>query len=102
MDRRIRAAFSIPLRRSDIVSRWYSGDEIVILFDSDSDEEGAARKLSDLEESATRWDISFQHEVGTWDVGRESIVALVDRLAERNRKRALRRSEKERKGDGDG
>ena len=43
---RVRATFSVPFRRSDMVARWYSGDEIVILFDSDR--QGAERKLREL------------------------------------------------------
>ena len=33
VDRRVKEMFSVSFRRSDIVARWYSGDEIVILFD---------------------------------------------------------------------
>jgi hypothetical protein len=46
VDRRVQSTFSVPFRRSDIVVRWYSGDEIVILFDSERD--GAERKMEEL------------------------------------------------------
>lgn len=83
VDRRIREAFAIPFRRSDIVARWYSGDEIVILFDSDV--EGARRKMEELMESASRQGLSFTHELGVWAVGTADIVEVVNGLSERNR-----------------
>ena len=76
---RIKDAFSVYFRRSDIVARWFSGDEIVILFDADR--EGAIHKLEQLKTSAARRDISFVHEVGEWQVGREAIEETIDKLA---------------------
>jgi len=92
VDRRIKKAFAIPLRRSDIVARWYSGDEIVILFDSD--EQGAVRKVEELKRSAARQDLTFEYEIGAWDVGVESISDVVEALTERNRRRARSAGEK--------
>jgi diguanylate cyclase (GGDEF)-like protein len=83
VDRLVRAAFSIPMRSSDIVARWYSGDEIVILFDSDR--EGALRKVHELEESAATLGLTFTCEVGTWNVGVQGIVDVVDALSSANR-----------------
>jgi diguanylate cyclase (GGDEF)-like protein len=80
VNRRIRRAFEISLRRSDIVARWYSGDEIVIIFDSDS--EGADRKMEELRASASQQGLTFCHAVGTWDVGLMSIQDMVKRLTE--------------------
>ena len=83
VDRRVKAAFSIPMRSSDIVARWYSGDEIVILFDNDR--ESALQKLHALEESAAAQGLSFSFEVGTWNVGVQGIVDVVDALSSANR-----------------
>ena len=80
VDRRIKNAFSIPFRRSDIVARWYSGDEIVILFDADV--AGAKRKIRDLEASAGRYGLSFQHGMGTWNVSEKPITEIVKQLSQ--------------------
>jgi diguanylate cyclase (GGDEF)-like protein len=79
VNQRIKDAFSVYFRRSDIVARWFSGDEIVILFDSGT--EGAVHKLEQLKTSAERRDITFVHEVGEWQVGREAIEETIHRLA---------------------
>jgi len=78
VDRRIRQAFAIPLRRSDIVARWYSGDEIVILFDADR--EAARRKVEQLAQSARSQGLSFQYAIGDWEVGVEPIEDVVEEL----------------------
>ena len=82
VDARIQASFSaISLRRSDLVARWYSGDEIVILFDSDRP--FADSKIADLQESAKAQGLSFTYAVGEWDVGKESIEEVVKELSDR-------------------
>ena len=81
VDRRIRETFSIPFRSSDLVARWYSGDEIVVLFDSD--EEGARTKVAGIRESAHRNGLDFVYEIGVWDVGRSNVVEVVDDLSAR-------------------
>jgi GGDEF domain-containing protein len=79
VDRRIRTSFAIPFRSSDIVARWYSGDEIVILFDSDA--AGAERKLGELRESAAAQDLASASAVGSWEVGRQNIEDVISVLA---------------------
>ncbi len=79
VDRRIQAAFSVPFRRSDVVARWYSGDEMVILFDGDRPL--AENKLSELEESSRQNGLTFKYNVDDWEVGTQSIEEVVDRLA---------------------
>ena len=79
VDRRIKATFSVPFRRSDVVARWYSGDEIVILFDSQRD--GAERKLVELADSARRQGLTFKCDIGEWEVGKEPVEDIVDQLA---------------------
>ncbi|MEW6755701.1 MAG: hypothetical protein AB1505_32695 [Candidatus Latescibacterota bacterium] len=79
VDRRVQATFALPLRRSDIVARWYSGDEIVILFDSDR--AGAERKMAELADSARRQGLTFVHRIGEWEVGRQEVEQVVNALA---------------------
>ena len=79
VDRRIQETFSVPFRRSDVVARWYSGDEIVILFDSDR--LGADKKIEELTRSAGGQGLTFKHDIGDWDVGKESIEDVIEVLA---------------------
>ena len=69
----------MPFRRSDVVARWYSGDEIVILFDADRSV--AQRKIAQLEESAAKQGLTFEYAIGEWDVGKRGIEDVVDELA---------------------
>jgi hypothetical protein len=78
VDRRISAAFGGLFRRSDVVARWYSGDEIVILFDADR--EAARRKVEQLMQSARSQGLSFQYAIGDWEVGVEPIEDVVEEL----------------------
>ena len=81
INRRIRAIFSIPFRRSDLIARWFSGDEIVILFDAD--EEFALRKIGQLEEAARQQGMAFHFQLGIWDVGKDPVEKVIDELAEK-------------------
>lgn len=89
VDRRIRATFAIPFRRSDLVARWYSGDEIVILFDSDRP--GAEHKLSELRESAGRQGLTFVSEIGEWQVGQQPVIEAINALSQRSSQKKLAR-----------
>jgi len=73
------------LRRSDVVARWFSGDEIVILLDSD--EQGARRKIEELVESAGKEGMTFYAELGQWEVGKSKIEDVVEKLADKVNKR---------------
>jgi GGDEF domain-containing protein len=87
VNERIRTAFSVFYRRSDVVARWFSGDEIVILFDSDG--AGAVRKIEQLEEAARRQGLTFTYRLGEWEVGKQAIEEVIDGLAEQvNREKA--------------
>lgn len=79
VDRRISAAFGGLFRRSDVVARWYSGDEIVILFDTDR--EAALRKVEQLAQSARAQGLTFTYAIGEWEVGKKPIEDVVDPLA---------------------
>lgn len=85
VDQRVKATFSIPFRRSDLVARWYSGDEIVILFDSDMD--GAELKIAQLREAARKNGLTFTYEIGGWGVGHQSIINVIDDLSNKNCKK---------------
>jgi len=79
VDRRISATFGGLFRRSDVVARWYSGDEIVILFDADR--EAALRKVDQLARSGRAQGLTFKYATGQWEVGVEPIEEVVDKLA---------------------
>ena len=79
VDRRVKSTFSDPFRRSDIVARWYSGDEIVILFDSDR--AGAVSKMDELNHSASTQGLSFKFVFGDWEVGKTYIEEVVDEMS---------------------
>jgi GGDEF domain-containing protein len=79
VDRRIRSALSINLRASDLMARWYSGDEIVILFDGDL--EFAGKKIKELRESSSKNGLSFKYNVGMWEVGKKPIEVVIDDLS---------------------
>jgi GGDEF domain-containing protein len=97
VDRRVRATFSIPFRRSDLIARWFSGDEIVILLDCDR--VGAEIKIAQLRESARRNGLTFTYEIGEWDVGRQSILEVMEELSIRNcRKRKISRLDNHHRG----
>jgi GGDEF domain-containing protein len=85
VNRRVRSSFSIPFRRSDLVARWFSGDELVIILDCDR--EGAGLKIAQLRESARKHGLSFTHEIGEWEVGRQPFTKIVEELADRNCRR---------------
>jgi GGDEF domain-containing protein len=79
VNRRVKTTFAIPLRSSDIVARWFSGDEIVILFDNDP--QSARRKIAALQDSAASQSLTFAWEMGTWEVGVQGIGEVIDGLA---------------------
>lgn len=81
VDRRVKEMFSVPFRRSDIVARWYSGDEIVILFDSAP--AIAQQKIEQLRKSGAEHDLTFYCEIGEWEIGKQTVESVVDGLAQR-------------------
>jgi GGDEF domain-containing protein len=79
VDRRVRATFSASFRRSDILARWYSGDEIVILFDGARS--GAERKMTELTEVAAAEGLTLKYDLGEWDVGKEPVEDIIEGLS---------------------
>jgi hypothetical protein len=80
VDRRIKAAFSSLSPGDDFVARWYSGDEIVILF---SPGRPIGPKIRRLEESARASELFFHMEISFWDAGQEPVVEVINRLSEK-------------------
>ena len=78
---KIRETLAIPHRRSDLIARWFSGDEVVVLFDGDN--RAARIKIEELKESARKRGLDFTYELGTWVVGSETIEEAVRRAANR-------------------
>ena len=76
---RIRATLTHDFRASDLVARWYSGDEIVILIDGDNNT--AEMKAKELKEEARKNGLGFAHAIGTWEVGKSCVTAIVDELS---------------------
>ena len=81
VDRRVHATFEVFRRAADVVARWYSGDEIVILFDSDR--VWAEQKIVELEESARAQELTFYYALGEWEVGKTAIDDVVEELADK-------------------
>ena len=79
VDRRVQSTFSVSFRRSDIVARWYSGDEIVILFDSERD--GAERKMEELAVARRAEGLTFKFAIGDWDVGKDAVEKVIEELS---------------------
>jgi GGDEF domain-containing protein len=92
VDKRIRSTLDIRLRASDLIARWYSGDEIVILLDGD--EKLANKKIKILRDAASRNGLSFKYSLGTWEVGKVKIEEVVDGLSKNLVRKTLTRNEK--------
>ncbi|MEW6745923.1 MAG: hypothetical protein AB1486_24550 [Planctomycetota bacterium] len=90
VNRRIRACLSLRRRRSDLLARWFSGDELVILFDTTV--RGARLRMRQYLLAAASQGLSFTYEFGTWVVGAETIESAVERAAERVLARKKRRA----------
>ena len=92
VNRRIRAVFNGSLRRSDLVGRHFSGDEVVVVLDTD-DRAVAMRLLEGLLNKAREHGLSFTYALGLWEKDR-SLQEVTDRLGEKvlTQKRAMRRA----------
>jgi GGDEF domain-containing protein len=74
VDRLIFAAFTCLRGGSDTVARWYSGDEIVVLFAAGSDPQVAIERLI---QSAAATHLTFHFQIGVWDAGRETVEQAI-------------------------
>jgi len=79
VNRRVRHSFAPALRQSDLVGRWFSGDEILIILPDDS------RLLwglvQRLQREAESQGFSFSFALGTWRHPDQNLVSVVSRLA---------------------
>ena len=89
VDARVRAAFDTAWRHQHIVARWFSGDEIAIVFEQEAGTEQARAYMCEIENRAHAQGLGFDWALGSWEVGSESIEEAVARLAEEVRCRAL-------------
>jgi len=80
VNRRIRKVFVGGLRKSDIVGRHFSGDEIVIVLDT-VDLRAAKEVLESLRTRAQEHGLSFTHALGLWDRD-EPLEESIGRLGE--------------------
>lgn len=78
VDRRIRASFSMFQRSPHVAARWYSGDEIVILFAENSD---PASLIERLRRAAGVNGLSFVCAWGDWTCWREPVETAIQRLS---------------------
>jgi hypothetical protein len=78
VDRRIRMTFGLIRGSGDLVARWYSGDEIVIVFNTGRE---PYRIMARLRENARKYGITFTEALGDWEPERESIVEVIDSLS---------------------
>jgi len=79
VNEKIRRSFQMR-RQSDIVGRWYSGDEILLVMDT-NDREGTRLALENLLRVARQNGLSFTYAIGLWEKDQESIVDLVSTLS---------------------
>jgi hypothetical protein len=66
------------------IARWYSGDEIVMLFDDLRDPGYWITKLNRI---AQQYDISYVYETGVWEVAEQTIEEVIRELSSRVCKR---------------
>ncbi len=78
VDRRIRTLFADFFDQQDIVARWYSGDEIVILF---AGSRNPQTKIMGLACKARKVELDFIFQVGVWDSSCELIVETINKLS---------------------
>ncbi|MBI3097798.1 MAG: diguanylate cyclase [Planctomycetes bacterium] len=77
VNRRIRRILDTPMRRGDLVGRWFSGDEIVIVFESYR--AGALNLMRRLEAVASEEGMSFTWSPTAWCKEMEPLARAVDR-----------------------
>lgn len=86
---RVSAAFDTTWRREHTVGRWFSGDEIAIVFDGDTSPQKAQSCIGELEGRAHAQGLRLTWALGRWDVQSESIEEAMAPLIEELRCRAL-------------
>lgn len=81
VDRRIKSIFRCFRNSNEVVARWYSGDEIVLLFD---DLSNSMQRIRDLHNTASALGVTFAYETGIWrKMDGKSIDLVVNSLSAR-------------------
>lgn len=81
VDRRVKSIFQDFCNANEVVARWYSGDEIVLLFD---DLSNSMQRIRDLHNTASALGVTFAYETGIWlKMDRMPIDAVINRLSVR-------------------
>ena len=78
VDRRVRSLFSEIHNKNVIIGRWYSGDEIILVFE---DEVSAQEGLSNLYNKALECGVGFTAASARWEIGQKTIHAVMDQLS---------------------
>jgi hypothetical protein len=84
VDRRVKLIFTNFQIPGVTIARWYSGDEIVMLFDDLRDPGYWITKLNRI---AQQYDISYVYETGVWEVAEQTIEEVIRELSSRVCKR---------------
>jgi diguanylate cyclase (GGDEF)-like protein len=101
VDERVRAAFDLPWRNAHTVARWFSGDEIAVLFEASVDAQEAEDRMHELETSTEVQGLGVAWATGSWDASTESIEEAMARLSEEVRRRCLREASEDGAGRDD-
>ena len=67
-------------RESDVIGRWFSGDEILLLMDT-TDKEGAEMLLKNMLFIAKQNRLCFTYDLAVWDKDTVAIETLTEQLA---------------------
>lgn len=88
VNRRVRATFAPAFRNTDLVGRWFSGDELVLVLANDHD--AAEGLIERLQREAGENGLSFCYGLGPWVHPIESLEEAVGPLCTEvsNRKEA--------------
>lgn len=78
VDRRVRAVFVSFHDHQDIVARWYSGDEIVILFTGTNNPRAV---MLHLVHRARQFGLEFIYQTGLWDARNETVESAINALS---------------------
>lgn len=80
VDRRVKSIFAGFLTPDVTIGRWYSGDEVVLLFD---DPRNTVKWITKLKRKAQLFGISFVSEAGVWEVAECTLAEVIGELSAR-------------------
>jgi GGDEF domain-containing protein len=78
VNKRIKYMLRLPMRSGDLVGRWFSGDEIVMVLDTTKAGNAIQRRLR---EAADEVGMTFTAAMGLWHSGDEPLKDAVARLS---------------------